>query len=467
MILRKSLNGLRTLLCALLFSGVSASAFAVTMSGIDNSHDPAAIVKDGSTYYHFTTGGGIWYSTSGNITHWTPGPQPVFPNGWPSWINSAVPGFSGEFWAPDAIYMNGYYYLYYSVSTFGSSRSAIGVVRTPSLNNPNWQDQGMVISSNGGTNEKNAIDPALFRDDNGRVYMSYGSWFDGIGVVEINPSTGKTIGGVTHLYGGGHQSIEAPYITKNNGYYYLFVNRGKCCDGLNSTYYIEVGRSTSITGPYSGWRTILPNRDGKYHGPGHIGLLQEGSCNYVSTHYYDATDNGAAKLDVLHMTYVNGWPAMTRDYTPGDCPVVGGLPANGTYVIEARHSGKALSVASNSADNGANVEQRSDSGSAGQRWQLTDLGNGYYSLINQGSNRSLDVWELSEEAGANIAQWDYWAGEGQQWQLEETGDGYFRIRSRLSGHLLDVSGRSQSDGGNVVQWSDTGGENQQWYFRAP
>lgn len=456
-----------TLIRVLFLLCLSVNASALTLTGTDNSHDPAALVRDGGTYYHFTTGDGIWYSTSQDLVDWSAGPQPVFPSGWPAWIDGAVPDFEGHFWAPDIIYMDGYYYLYYSVSTFGSSRSAIGVVRTPSLNNPDWQDQGMVISSSGGTNEKNAIDPALFRDDDGRVYMSYGSWFDGIGLVEIDPSTGKAIGGVTHLYGGGHQSIEAPYITRNNGYYYLFVNRGTCCDGLNSTYYIEVGRSTSIAGPYSGWRTILPNRDGKYHGPGHVGLLQESGCNYVSTHYYDATDNGAAKLGILSMRYSGGWPTMTRDFTPGNCPTESGPPADGTYVIEARHSGKALTVENNSTDNGANVEQRGYSGTAGQRWQLTDVGDGYYSLINENSGRSLDVWELSTDTGANIAQWDYWAGDGQQWQLIDAGDGYFHIRSRLSGHLLDVDARSLSDGANIIQWSDTGGENQQWYFRTP
>lgn len=459
---------LRTLIRVLLPLCLSFQAMALELTGFDNSHDPAALVKDGSTYYHFTTGDGIWYSTSQDLVEWTPAPQTVFPlNSWPSWIDSAVPDFDGEFWAPDVIYMDGYYYLYYSVSTFGSSRSAIGVVRTPSLNSPDWQDQGMVISSNGEIDEKNAIDPALFRDDDGRVYMSYGSWHDGIGIIEIDPSTGKTIGSVTHLYGGDHQSIEAPYITKNGSYYYLFVNRGVCCEGLDSTYYIEVGRSTSVTGPYSDWRAILPNHDGKYHGPGHIGLLQEGSCSYVSTHYYDATDGGAAKLDILSLTYSSDWPVLSRDFTPGNCPSVAGPPTDGTYIIEVRHSGQALSVENNSTDDGANVEQGSYAGSAGQRWQLSDLGNGYYSLINDGSAKSLDVWEVSMDAGANIVQWDYWGGEGQQWQLESAGAGYYRIRSRLSGHVLDVSSKSQSEGANVIQWSETGRSNQEWYFRKP
>lgn len=464
---RLRLSGAGNTLRALLLALLSANAAALDLTGVPNSHDPAGLIRDGNTYYHFTTGDGIWYSTSQNLTHWTPAPQPVFPGGWPSWINSAVPGFNGHFWAPDVIYMNGYYYLYYSVSTFGSSRSAIGVVRTPSLNNPNWQDQGVVISSNGGSNEKNAIDPALFRDTDGRVYMSYGSWFDGIGVVEINPSTGKTTGNVSHLYGGGHQSIEAPYITKNGNYYYLFVNRGSCCNGLQSTYYIEVGRSTNVRGPYTGWRTALPNREGKYHGPGHVGLLQEGSCSYVSIHYYDVSDNGTPKLDILSMSYQGGWPSFTRNFTPGNCPSSPAVPGNGTYVVEARHSGKALSVENNSSANGANVEQRGYTGATGQRWQLTDLGNGYHRLVNANSGRSLDVWEINPDPGTNIAQWDYWGGDGQQWQLESVGGGYFRIRSRLSNNVLDVNGLSQGDGASVIQWSVTGNGNQEWFFRQP
>lgn len=162
------------------FSAFSLNSAAIGITGVPNSHDPAGLIKDGDTYFHFTTGTGIWYSTSTNLTHWTAGPGPVFPSGWPSWINSAVPGFSGSFWAPDLIQMKGYYYLYYSVSTFGSSRSAIGVARSPSLKNPSWQDLGMVVSSSGAATDINATDPALFRDHDGRIYMSYGSFFGGV-----------------------------------------------------------------------------------------------------------------------------------------------------------------------------------------------------------------------------------------------------------------------------------------------
>src|SRR5690606_2216720 len=149
----------------------------------------------------------------------------------------------------------GYYYLYYSVSTFGSSNSAIGVVRTPSLKNPSWQDLGVVVRSYGGSSEINAIDPALFRDHDGRVYMSYGSFFGGLGVAELNQSTGKLASGVTDIYGRNNKSIDAPYTTRHGDYYSLFMNRGSCCQGSNSSYYVTVARSTSVYGPYSGERT--------------------------------------------------------------------------------------------------------------------------------------------------------------------------------------------------------------------
>jgi arabinan endo-1,5-alpha-L-arabinosidase len=447
---RCGLIGLLSLFCA--------AVQAVTITGVPNSHDPAGLIKDGDTYFHFTTGQGIWYSTSTNLTHWSATASPVFPSGWPSWINNAVPGFAGAFWAPDVIQMKGYYYLYYSASTFGSSRSAIGVVRTVSLKNPSWVDLGMVVSSSGASTDMNAIDPALFRDHDGRVYMSYGSFFGGLGLVEINPSTGKTTGNVQQIYGGNHQSIEAPYISRQGNYYYLYLNRGACCQGSNSSYYIQVARATSVWGPYQEERSLLPNQSGNYKGPGHVGVLKDSGCQYVSTHYYDLNDGGNAKLDLLKMSFSSGWPSLSRNFSVASC---GGV-SEGTYRIKARHSGKYLSLDNASTANGALVEQYTLSTALHQQWQLISLGDGSYSLINSHSGQALDVWELSTSAGASIAQWPYWGGAGQKWVLEDAGSGYFRIRSVLSNHVLDVSGASTANDAKVLQWTVTGGTNQQW-----
>src|SRR5688572_8159082 len=285
---------------------------AKALGGAYQSHDPSALIKDGSRYWMFTTGNGIYAAYSTDLIQWTSGPKTVFPIGtWPSWINSAVPGFGGNFWAPDCIYMNGKYYLYYSCSTFGSSRSAIGVATSPTLDQNSssyvWTDLGMVVSSAVST-DINAIDPALFMDSNGKVYMSYGSFSGGLGVVEIDPATGKKKSGasVVKVAGGNGADWEAPYIVKEGSYYYLFANRGFCCRGASSTYYIVVGRSSSPTGPYvdksnvnlnnGGGSTVL-GTSGRFIGPGHFGLLRQGGSNFVSMHYYDGSDNGNPKLD--------------------------------------------------------------------------------------------------------------------------------------------------------------------------
>jgi arabinan endo-1,5-alpha-L-arabinosidase len=435
-----------------------ACASAVTLAGLQNAHDPGTVTKDGDTYFNFTTGQGIWYSTSTDLVTWSGGPGPVFATT-PSWIANKIPNFGGSFWAPDVIHMNGYYYLYYSVSTFGTSSSAIGVARSLSLKNPSWQDLGIVVESFGGSSEINAIDPSLLRDHNGKVYMSYGSFFGGIGVAEINQSTGKLNGSVTKIWGGNHADIEAPAITRNGNYYYLFVNRGACCKGSNSTYYVEVQRATSITGPYSGTRTVLANVDANFKGPGHVGVLKQDGCNFVSTHYYDTNANGDAKLQFHKMTYSSDWPVLTRNFSSfAGC---GGI-SDGTYAFKSRLSGKVLTVAGAATGNGALVQQATDTGAKHQSWYVIGQGDGYYSVINANSLRSLDNFNNSTTAGTDIAQWDYWAGAGQRWRFASPATGYQTVANQLSGMVLDVKGKSLSENAQIIQYTVTNGSNQQW-----
>ncbi len=449
---------LKNLLAALCLAMGAASAPAIELAGVKNAHDPGTITKDGDTYFNFTTGDRIWYSTSKDLVTWSAGPAPVFASN-PAWVTQKVPNFNGSYWAPDLIHMNGYYYLYYSVSTFGTSNSAIGVARSASLKNPSWIDLGIVVQSYGGSTEINAIDAALFRDHNGKVYMSYGSFFGGIGVAEINQSTGKLAGSVTTIWGGGHKDIEAPYIVREGDYYYLYVNRGACCKLAASTYYVEVQRATSITGPYSGTRVLMPNTDGKYKGPGHVGVLKQDGCNFLSTHYYDLNDGGNAKLDIARMTYSSGWPVVTRNFS--NFAGCGGV-SDGAYALKSRLSGKALTVAGSSTANGALVQQLSDSGSKAQSWYVINQGTGYYSIINANSLKSLDDYNNSITAGTNIAQWDYWGGAGQKWRFASPASGYYTVANQLSGMALDVKDKSLLDNAQIIQYTINNGTNQQW-----
>ncbi len=302
---------------------------------------------------------------------------------------------------------------------------------------------------------------SLLRDHDGRVYLSYGSFSGGIGVARINQSSGKLAGSVTRVLGGGSpRDYEAPYITRNGGYYYLFINRGACCKGSDSTYYVQVQRATSVTGPYTGTRTVLPNLDANFRGPGHVGVLKQDGCQFVSTHYYDSNDGGNAKLQFHKMTYgSDGWPVLTRNFSSfAGC---GGI-SDGTYALRSRLSGKALTVAGAGTGNGALVVQAGDTGALHQSWYVVGHGNGDYSVLNANSLRSLDNYGNSTTAGTNIAQWDYWAGAGQRWRFASPAAGYVTVANQLSGMVLDVSNKSLNENAQIIQYPINNGSNQQW-----
>jgi arabinan endo-1,5-alpha-L-arabinosidase len=336
-----------------------AGAITPAMSGTLNSADPSPLVWDGSgTFYQFTTGTqGVWYSTSPNITTWTAGGyvSPTGTNGvYPSWIQTYVPSWTvGDIWAPDVVKIGSTYYMYYAVSSFGTSTSAIGLATATSLQSMNWQDKGVVVSSNGASNALNAIDPALFQDStNGTLWLSYGSYFGGIAVVQIDPSTMKVKSGATPTVIAGGNPVganwEGSYITQSGGDYYLWANRGQCCEGVNSTYTIVVGRSTAVTGPYvneSGTTLTASGANGTLMwgnvanklSPGGPGVLTQNGCNYFSYFYYDSNQSGNTFLDILELTYAGGWPVLTSSFTVGDCGSLAVSPA--TYSFPAAAAG--------------------------------------------------------------------------------------------------------------------------------
>ncbi|MFP6672794.1 MAG: arabinan endo-1,5-alpha-L-arabinosidase, partial [Pirellulaceae bacterium] len=155
--------------------------------------DPAVIeARDGSGYYIYATGHGVVVWHSKDLKAWKR-IGTVFDRHVPAWAEEAVPGCDG-IWAPDIQYAGGQYYLYYSVSTFGSQRSVIGLAVSKTINPAapgyRWEDRGIVIESTG-KNDYNAIDPAMFVDSNGKAYLAWGSYWTGIKGCEIDLATGK------------------------------------------------------------------------------------------------------------------------------------------------------------------------------------------------------------------------------------------------------------------------------------
>ncbi|MGW4966882.1 arabinan endo-1,5-alpha-L-arabinosidase [Nonomuraea sp. NPDC004186] len=277
-------------------------------------HDPSVVKRPDGSYLLVHTGDNITIKTSTDRTAWH-NAGVVFPGGAP-WTTSYTGG-SASLWAPDISYRNGRYYLYYSASTFGSRNSAIFLATSTTGASGSWANQGMVISTTSSSNY-NAIDPNLVVDAQGRWWLSFGSFWTGIKLIQLDPANGKRLG--TSITGlaqrTGTTAIEAPFIFRHGSYYYLWVSFDACCQGASSTYRIMVGRSTSVTGPYvdrngvamtSGGGTQVLAGHGSVHGPGHQAVVPDSDAEVLYYHYY--ADNGAPLLGINLLGYDSaGWP---------------------------------------------------------------------------------------------------------------------------------------------------------------
>lgn len=269
--------------------------------------DPAIVeARDGSGFYVFTTGHGVKVFHSPDLTTWKLIGR-VFDRHVPQWAEEAVPGCDG-IWAPDIQYFNGQYHLYYSVSTFGSQRSVIGLATSKSVNPASkdyqWIDQGLVVESFPEKDDFNAIDPAVFADKNGKAYLYWGSYWTGLKGIEINPQTGKPARADRLEYKalaqrtdrGFPTNIEAPFVVQHGDYYYLMASWDFCCAGEDSTYKVVVGRSKTALGPFldrqgrsmnAGGGEVVLASDVRWRGPGHNSFLQSARGDFLVHHVYD------------------------------------------------------------------------------------------------------------------------------------------------------------------------------------
>ncbi|MEU9139659.1 arabinan endo-1,5-alpha-L-arabinosidase [Streptomyces sp. NPDC048404] len=281
-------------------------------------HDPTVIRLKSGAYVAYSTGGVIGARLSKDRIQWDDAGNAYASQ--PSWWYEY--NATGDPWAPDLSYRAGRYWLYYAVSSWGTNHSAIGVATSPSGLPGTWTDQGKAFTSD--TDDTwNAIDPAVTGAD-GRLWMTFGSYWTGIRMVELDPVTGKAVAGapVHHLATrpDAPYAVEGPYIVRHGRYHYLFASYDACCAGVNSTYKIRVGRSTSVTGPYvdsagtpmlDGGGDLLLAGHGRYLGPGGESVFQDGGEDWLAYHYYDADDNGTPKLGLNRLTWTaNGWPSL-------------------------------------------------------------------------------------------------------------------------------------------------------------
>jgi arabinan endo-1,5-alpha-L-arabinosidase len=283
-------------------------------TGAPYIHDPSTIAECDGKYYTFGTGGGGLISD----------------DGW-SWHGGAERPGGGA--APDVLKIGDRYLCIYGATGGGLGGGHNGRILTmwnktldPKSPDFKWTKAVEVCSSDG-MEDQDAIDPSVLLDPTtGRLWVSYGTYFGTIRLIELDPKTGF------RMKGNKEKDIaidcEATDLIYRDGWYYLLGTHGTCCDGVNSTYNIVVGRSRNVEGPYvdnvgrdmfhGGGRMVIAAGDRKT-GPGHFGrtVIDEGveimSCHYEA----DFDRSGRSVLGIRPLLWKNGWPVAGEQLKEG------------------------------------------------------------------------------------------------------------------------------------------------------
>jgi arabinan endo-1,5-alpha-L-arabinosidase len=388
----------------------------------------------------------------------------------------------------------------------GGHAGSIHVMWSKTLD-PKSPDYGFndnnIVASSDGVEDCDAIDPGFLLDPtDGRLWVTYGTYFGFIRIVELDPKTGHRVEGNQAL----NIAIdcEATDPIYRDGWYYLLGTHGTCCDGANSTYNIRVGRSRKVTGPYfdnngndmlKGGGKLVVAASGRSVGPGHFGLMDLGdgvekfSCHYEA----DLDRSGRSVLDIRPLLWKDGWPVAGDNFKEG------------TYEIQSEHSGYALELAVDfvrmaggrrggfggrgggpvtpiPAQDLAQISTNWPAGNIDlrlgdymfrphQEWTITAVTNGggypgspYFKITIAGTERALAATEDAEL----VAVPTFTGAPEQLWRIDQLTDGTHRVMPKVIPNskeplALTAVGYSTPTLTKFDPKSDKG----RWNFRAP
>lgn len=473
----------------LLGSIATLSMSATTGYALDGApyiHDPSTIMKCDGRYYTFGTGGGGLISEDG----WT-------------WKGGAVRPGGGA--APDAIKIGDRYLVAYSATGGGLGGGHAGRVltmwnKTLDPNSPDFEfSEPIEVAHSLDDEDCDAIDAGLLLDPiTGRLWLSYGTYFGFIRIVELDPATGKRVEGNEPVDVA--IDCEATDLIYRNGWYYLLGTHGTCCDGPNSTYNIVVGRSRNVTGPYldnmgrdmkQGGGKMVIAAGNRNTGPGHFGrYIEDDGVEKMSFHYEADFDRGGRSvLAIRPLLWKNDWP------------VAGELFKEGTYEIESERRGYALELGVDfvrmnvprhrfwdepegpvepiASQTLADVIGTWPEGNIDvrigdymfrphQRWTITAvpeaggyLGGQYYKIVIEGTDRALAATPDAEV----VTVPEFTGAPEQLWRIEQLTDGTYRIMPKsVPGVDEELVLVSAADSTPSLAKFDMNSDNSKWNF---
>ena len=469
---------------------------AVTVAGKAQTgapyiHDPSTIAECDGKYYTFGTGGGGLISD----------------DGW-SWHSGAERPGGGA--APDVLKIGDRYLIIYGATGGGLGGGHNGRIltmwnKTLDPKSPDFRFTDPIeVAASDGMEDQDAIDPGMLLDPvTGRLWVSYGTYFGTIRLIELHPATGERV------KGNRERDIaidcEATDLIWRDGWYYLLGTHGTCCDGVNSTYNIVVGRSRSVEGPYldnmgrdmlqGGGRMVLAAGH-RMCGPGHFGrtVVDEG-VEVMSCHFEADLDRGGRSvLAIRPLLWRNGWP------------VAGDPFREGTYAIESERRGYALELAVDfvrmqqerqawwridpdepvkpmPSQSLSDVISTWPEGSIGvrcgdymfrphQRWTIAAvpeaggyLSAPYYKIEIEGTHRALAATSQCELTTVEA----FTGAHEQLWRIEQLTDGTYRIMPRQIPGQQHPNTRyvlySAADSTPTLAEYDFSSDNSKWNFR--
>ena len=474
---------------------ILATVFMTTAAqaqiGAPYIHDPSTIAECDGKYYTFGTGGGGLISD----------------DGW-SWHGGAERPGGGA--APDVLKIGDRFLVIYGATGGGLGGGHNGRIltmwnKTLDPKSPDFKYTNAIeVCASDGMEDQDAIDPGMLLDPTtGRLWVSYGTYFGTIRLIELDPTTGERV------KGNKEKDIaidcEATDLIYRDGWYYLLGTHGTCCDGVNSTYNIVVGRSRNVEGPYldnvgrdmfhGGGKMVIAAGD-RVCGPGHFGrtIIDEGveimSCHYEA----DFERSGRSVLGIRPLLWKNGWP------------IAGDRFKEGTYEIESERRGYALElmvdfvriqqdrqafwridpneptkpiadqtlaeVIGNWPKGEIPVRTSDFMFRPHQRWTVTAvpekggyLSNPYFKITIAGTDRA-----LAATADKEVSTVPAFTGEDNQlWRIEQLTDGTFRIMPKAIPGMAGDNKRyvlySAGDSTPTLAEYDFNSDNSKWNFR--